>query len=225
MRDAFTIFFKDISLETSGGGIFPAVSVLAVVIAAVFHFTNAFAPASPAASASAPAVFWISVFFAATVAFERLFETEKKSEALRMTLMSPVDRGAVFIGKMLANLLLLLAVEAVFIPIFSIFFGIGIVPVIFPFISVAIAGTIGIAAAGTVLSSLSAQTKMKGIVLPVLLFPILVPVLISASGAFFSILGGGAERDFAQHMKILISFDLAFTAAGTLVYGYIIEEI
>ncbi len=224
MRDIFTIFFKDISLETSGGGIFPAVSVFAVVIASVFHFTNAF-PSDFATSSSAPAVLWISVFFAATVAFERSFEIEKKSEALRMVLMSPVDRGAVFIGKMLANLLLLLAVEAVFIPVFAIFFRIAIMPVIFPFISVVFAGTIGIAAAGTILSALSAQTKMKGVVLPVLLFPILVPVLISASQAVSSIFGGGVEPDFAQNLKILVSFDLAFIAAGTLIYGYIIEEI
>ncbi len=224
MRDILTVLRKDISLETAGGGIFPSVSVFAVVIMSVFHFTNAFPSASATVSA-APAVFWISAFFAATVAFERSFEIERKSEALRMILMSPVDRGAVFIGKMLANLLLLLAVEAVFIPVFALFFGVSITPVMLPFIAVAFAGTVGIAAVGTLLSALSAQTKMKGIVFPVLLFPLMTPVLISASQAFSSLLGGGIEQDLARHIKILVSFDLAFTAAGTLVYGYVIEEI
>lgn len=220
-RDIWVILLKDFSLETSGNGVFIPAAAFATVIAAVFHFAN---PSDFATASAAPAAFWISVLFTATVAFERLFETEKKSEALRMTLMSPADRGAVFIGKMLANLLLLLAVEAVFIPLFAVFFRVSVTPVIIPFVSVTLAATVGIAAVGTALSALSAQAKMKGIILPILLFPLLVPVLLSASQAFSALLGGGAEREFARHLRILISFDLAFTTMGTLVYGYIVDE-
>lgn len=225
MRDIVTIFLKDISIETSGGGIFPAVAAFAVVLASVLHFTDIF-PSSPATvTQAAPAVFWICILFAATVGFERSFEVERKSQALRSILMSPVDRGAVFIGKMLANLTLLVAVEAVFIPVFALFFRLDAFSSALPFLSVVFAATVGIAAVGTLLSALSAQTDMKGVVFPVLLFPLLIPVLISASLGVSAALGGGVEHDFARHIKVLVSFDLAFIAAGTLIYGYIIEEI
>ncbi len=224
MRHILTILRKDISIETAGGGIFPAVSAFAVVCASVFHFAGVFP--SAAAVSAAPSVFWISVLFASTVAFERSFEVERKSRALRSILMSPVGRGEVFIGKMLANLLLLFAVEAVFIPVFSLFFRIDIFSAAVPFFAVVFAGTVGVAAVGTILSALSAQTDMKGVIFPVLLFPLLIPVLISASQASSVALGvEGVEQDFARHLKLLISFDLAFISAGTLIYGYIIDEI
>ncbi len=224
MRQILTIFLKDVSIEMSGGGIFPAVAVFAVTLASVLHFTNIF-PSSAAVISAAPAVFWICILFAATIAFERSFEVERKSEALRSILMSPVDRGAVFIGKMLANMLLLSAIEAVFIPFFILFFKIELWRVVVPFLSVVVAATAGVSAVGTLLSALSAQTKTKGVIFPVLLFPLLIPVLISASQGLSVIFGGAPEHDFFRYLKILVSFDLTFIAAGTLVYGYIIEEI
>ncbi|WP_462136937.1 heme exporter protein CcmB [Candidatus Mycalebacterium sp.] len=224
MRDIWTVFLKDISIETSGGGVFPAVAAFAVVIASVLHFTNVF-PSAPAAAKAAPAVFWISTLFAATIAFERSFEVERKSEAIRTVLMSPVDRSAVFIGKTLANLLLLTAVQVVFIPVFALFFSLDILPVLAPFAVAVFTGTVGVAAVGTALSALSAQTGMKGAIFPVLLFPLLIPVLISASESLSAVLGGVPAGDLLRHMKVLISFDFAFLAAGALVYGYIIEDV
>ncbi len=224
MRAIWTVFFKDLSIETSGGGVFPAVAAFAVVIASVLHFTNVF-PSAPAVTNAAPAVFWISTLFAATIAFERSFEVERKSEAIRMVLMSPVDRGAVFIGKTLANLFLLTAVQAVFVPVFALFFSLDVLPVLGPFAATVFAGTVGVAAVGTALSALSAQTSMKGAIFPVLLFPLLIPVLISASESLSAVLGGAPAGDFPRHMKALISFDFAFLAAGTLVYGYIIDDV
>lgn len=224
MRDIWTIFFKDLAIETSAGGVFPAVAAFAVVIVSVLHFTNVF-PSAPSAANAAPGMFWISTLFAAAISFERSFEVERKSEAIRSILMSPVDRGAVFIGKTVANLLLLTAVQLVFIPVFTLFFSLDILSVPVLFAATVFAGTVGIAAVGTALSALSAQTSMKGVVFPVLLFPLLLPVLISASEALSAVLGGAPAHDFPRHMKVLISFDFAFLAAGALVYGYIIEDI
>lgn len=224
MRDILTVFLKDVSIEIRGGGIVPSVAVFAVVLASVLRLSGVLPP-GPASSLAAPAMFWICLLFAATVAFERSFEIERKSEAIRVILMSPAGRGDVFIGKTLANLALLLAVEVFFIPAFSFFFGLGYAVLSARFLLATFAATVGIAAVGTLLSALCSRTRGGGVLLPVLMFPLLIPVLTSATLAVSAALGSGIARDFSGHIKVLVSFDLAFVAAGTLVYGYIIEEI
>ena len=224
MRDIFTVFLKDVSTEIKGGGIVPSVAVFAVVLASVLRFSGVL-PQGPASEFAAPALLWICLLFAATVAFERSFEIEKKNGAIRTVLMSPAGRGEIFLGKTLSNLALLLAVEAFFLPVFSFFFGLGYAVFSARFLLAVFIATVGIAAVGTLLSALCSQTRGGGVLLPVLMFPLLIPVLTSATLATSAALGTGIARDFAGHVKILASFDLAFVAAGTLIYGYIIEEI
>lgn len=224
MRDIFTVFLKDVSIELRGGGIVPSVAVFAVVLASVLRLSGVL-PQGPASEFAAPAVLWICLLFAATVAFERSFEIEKKTGAIRVILMSPAGRGEVFLGKTLSNLALLLAVEVFFLPVFSFFFGLGPAAVSVRFLSAVFAATVGMAAVGTLLSALCSQARGGNVLLPVLMFPVLIPVLSSATLASSAALGSGIARDFAGHMKILVSFDLAFVAAGTLIYGYIIEEM
>ena len=223
MRDVLSVFFKDVLIEIRGGGILPAVSVFAVVLAAVVHFSQVMSP-DPASSPAAPAMMWVCLLFASTVALERSFEIERKNEAIRVVLMSPAGRGAVFLGKVLANFVLLTAVEVFFLPVFSFFFRLGDAAVSLRFVLTVLAATAGIAAVGTLVSALCSRARGAGVMLPVLMFPLLIPVLTISSLATSAALGGSVYGDFVAHMKILISFDLAFMATGTLVYGYIIEE-
>ena len=137
-------------------------------------------------------------------------------------LLAPIDRSVIYFGKLIGNLLFIFVVELVLLPLASIFFNVWIVtPSV---LLVVFLGTIGFAAVGTLFAALSVNTRAREVMLPILLFPIMVPVLIAGVRAMGALLDGETLKDVAQWLRLLVAYDVIFIAAAFLLFDFVVEE-
>lgn len=168
---------------------------------------------------------WITVLFAGLIGFARTFEIDRADGALDALLLVPLDRSGLFAAKATANLVSLLALEAVLFPVFSLFFGIDLVRVLGPVLVVAILVDIGFSAIGTLFSSLAAQTRSRELVGPILALPALVPVFIAAVELTSDLFMGGGIGAVTERgwFGILIGFDVIFVTFGALAFEFTLD--
>jgi heme exporter protein B len=212
---------KDLRLELRSRERLVSMLVFAVLVAVVFSF--ALDPAVRAGTV-AGAMLWVMVLFTGMLGLGRSFALEREQDAMTGILLAPVDRGAVFLGKFLSNLVLLSAVELVAFPIFALFFRLAMGRVAGGLALVVLLATIGFMALGTLFSAMAAGTRMGETLLPVLLLPLLVPVVIFAAGATQRLLAGRPMTEIAGNLKMLLAFDVVFLVVCTLAFGAVMEE-
>ncbi|HUR69531.1 MAG TPA: heme exporter protein CcmB [Candidatus Thermoplasmatota archaeon] len=160
------------------------------------------------------AILWTALVFAAALGLARAFGGERDRGTLDTLLALPLDRAALFVGKTLASFALLLATATVVLPLYYVATGdAGAGPALALFVGL---GALGLAAVGTMLSALAAQTRTRDLMLPVLLFPILVPLLIAAVHGTQDVLRGEAFPAWRPELMLLVGYDVAFVAAGCL---------
>lgn len=212
---------KDLRLELRSRERLVSMLVFAVLVAVVFSF--ALDPAVRAGTV-AGAMLWVMVLFTGMLGLGRSFAIEREQEAMTGILLAPVDRGAIFLGKFLSNLVLLSVVELVAFPIFALFFRLAMGRVAGGLALVVLLATIGFMALGTLFSAMAAGTRMGETLLPVLLLPLLVPVVIFAAGATQRLLAGRPMTEIAGNLKMLLAFDVVFLVVCTLAFGAVMEE-
>jgi heme exporter protein B len=134
-----------------------------------------------------------------------------------------VDRSAIYLGKMLGNVLFISVVEAIILPIFIVFFNLSAedLPLL---VGVMILGTIGFAGVGTLFSAMAIHTRAREVLLPVLLFPVVIPVLLSAVKLTAAILDRLPFSDVQNWFSLLVAFDLIFMALSFILFDYVLEE-
>lgn len=214
----FIILWKDILSELRARDIATSVLVFALLVIVVFNF--AFEPGKIKLVASG--VLWIAFAFAGVLALNRSFVLEKDKGCLEGLVLCPVDRDVIYVGKMLASLSFMLIVEAIILPIFSIFFNL---PIFIPkLVLIAVLATIGFASVGSLFSALAVNTKAREIMLPILFLPIVAPVIIAAVEASGIVLQGGSWSDLSSWLQIIAAFDVIFLVVSSLVFQFIIEE-
>src|SRR5688500_12021638 len=167
---------------------------------------------------------WVTVLFAGTLGLGRSFALEHEADALTGVLVSPVPRGAVFLGKFLANLVVVLAVEAVIFPVYALFFGLRFAGALGGLVLVVVLATVGFMALGTLFSAMAAHTRMGETLLPILLLPLLIPVVIFAASATQRLLAGRPLAEVGGNLRMLLAFDLIFLFLCTAVFGSAVEE-
>jgi heme exporter protein B len=212
---------KDLRLELRSRERLLSMLVFAVLVAVVFSF--AIDPAVRAGTV-AGAMLWVMVLFTGMLGLGRSFALEREQDAMTGILLAPVDRGAVFLGKFLSNLVLLSAVELVAFPIFALFFQLAMGRVAGGIALVVVLASIGFMALGTLFSAMAAGTRMGETLLPVLLLPLLVPVVIFAAGATQRLLAGRPMAEIVGNLKMLGAFDVVFLVVCTLAFGAVMEE-
>jgi heme exporter protein B len=167
-------------------------------------------------------VLWVAFTFSGILGLGRSFAAEKDKGSMEGVLLSPVDRGAVFLGKTISNFLFISVMEAVTLPLFAVLNNAALPW--FPLIPYVVLGTIGFAGMGTLLSAVAASTKMREVMLPILLFPVTVPLLMAA----VKLTGGALQaREFAEisnWFNILIAYDAVFMVVAFWVFEYVVEE-
>jgi heme exporter protein B len=137
-------------------------------------------------------------------------------------MLTPVDRGVIYLGKFLGNVLFMLVTEAIILPIFAALFD---APVANPLLwLIMLLGTIGLAAVGTLFAAMAVSTRAREIMLPLLLFPVSVPVLIAATKATAQVMDGAGPTAAAPWLRLLLAFDLIFTTVAFLGFEYVLEE-
>jgi heme exporter protein B len=133
-----------------------------------------------------------------------------------------MDRGVIYFGKMLGNLIFISAVEALMLPIFSVLFNLSLIRI--PLLITIFLGTIGFAAVGTLLSTIAVNTRAREVMLPILLFPIILPVVIAAAKVTGGILDGVALSEFGHWLRFLVGFDIIFLVISYLTFDFVVQS-
>ena len=212
---------KDLTLELRTRERLVSMLTFAVLVAVVFSF--ALDPAVRARSV-AGAMLWVTILFAGMLGLGRSFTMEQEQDAMTGVLLAPVDRGALYLGKLLANLVLLAAVELVVFPVYALFFQLSYWPGLGGLALVVGLASIGFMALGTLFSAVSANTRMGETLLPILLLPLLIPVVIFAAGATQRLLLARPLAEVMGSVRMLAAFDLIFLIVCTLAFGSVVED-
>lgn len=221
LAQVWAVARKDLLLEARSRERLLSMATFAVLVAVVFSF--AVDPAVRARSI-AGAMIWVTVLFAGTLGLGRSFALEREAEALTGVLLAPVDRGALFLGKWLANLAIVLAMESLVFPVFALFFNLSFQGSLAALAAVVLLATAGFMALGTLFGAIAAHTRLGETLLPILLLPLLAPVVIFACAATQRLLVGRPVADVVSQLKMLGAFDLVFLFVCTAVFGAVMEE-
>lgn len=212
---------KDLRLELRSRERLTSMLVFAVLVAVVFNF--ALDPAVRA-GAVAGAMLWVTILFTGLLGLGRSFLLEREQDALTGLLLAPVDRSALYLGKLLANVTILAASEVVIVPVFALFFQLELGRAPGGIALIVILASIGFMALGTLFSAISGSTRMGDTLLPVLLFPLLLPVVIFAASATQRLLMGRPFAEVGGSVRMLGAFDIVFLVVCALLFGAAIEE-
>ena len=137
-------------------------------------------------------------------------------------LLAPVDRSAIYFGKSISNLAFMLIVEAIVLPVYSVLYNLNLfLPGL---IGIILVGSFGYVAVGTLLSSMAVQTRTRDVLLPILLFPVVIPILVAAVKASAGLLEGLGFAEILPWLNILLVYDVVFTAIAFMVYEFVVEE-
>ena len=216
------IVWKDLTAERRTKANFNAVVFLAGLILLLFGF--AIGPDGQTMANIAGGVLWLTVLFSGVLSFNRSYEQELENGALEMLLLYPGDRRAIFVGKLLANLLFVLLVEVVMVPLAALLYNLPLWNVIAPLSLVLALGTIGFVTLGTFYAAMASRLRAREVMLPLLLFPILVPLLVGAVQATGGILNGDLLGSTASWLKLLVVFDVIFFVAALFAFEHVIED-
>ena len=222
VRRIGAIVWKDLTAERRTNANSNAVVFLAGLILILFGF--AIGPDNQTIDRIAGGVLWLTVLFSGVLSFNRSYEQELENGALEMLLLYPGDRRAIFVGKLLANLLFVLLVEVIMVPLAAILYDLPLLHVILPLAGVLLLGSIGFVTLGTFYAAMASRLRAREVMLPLLLFPMLVPLLVGAVQATGGILNGDLMGSTGGWVRLLIVFDVIFFVAALFAFEYVIED-
>jgi len=220
LNTVLAIFWKDLLAERRTREILGAMLVFALTVLLVFVF--AFDLAVDMRSKTAPGVIWVTLCFAGTISLNRTMSLEKDREGFDGLLLAPADRTAIYFGKALVNWVFMLITAIIVVPVYALFNNINLFSA--GFAGVILLGTLGYILTGTLLSALSLQLRTRDMLLPVLLFPVIIPLLLAVVRASTILLQGGMQGELSTWLLILVGYDLLFAAVGLLIFDKIIDE-
>lgn len=221
LSQAWAVARKDLLLEARSRERFLAMATFAVLVAVVFSF--AIDPSVQARSI-AGAMLWVTVLFAGTLGVGRAFALEREQDALTGILVSPVPRGAVYLGKLAANLGIVFAVECVIFPVYGLFFSLDLGRSLGALVGIVALATVGFMALGTLFAAMASHTRMGETLMPILLIPLVTPVVIFAASATQRLLMGRPAGEVESAVRMLLAFDLIFVFVCTALFGAVMEE-
>ena len=217
---AAAVFWKDLVIEARRRQLLAGMLVFAVLILFIFNFALDLQVQLRAELAAG--ILWAAVIFSGAVGFQYSATVEQQSGCMDGIRLAPVRRSWIYLGKLLANLAFLLLMEALLLPAGAILFSVNLFHPLF--LLVLVLGTIGYSAAGTLFASMSSRTATREMMLPLLLFPLVVPLLIPAVQAGSSALQGEPYAGLQSWVNLLIGYDMLLLAASALMFEYVIEE-
>ena len=214
------IVWKDVASELRTKEMLSSMFIFALLVILIFNF--AFELKRVEIADIAPGILWVAFTFAGVLGLNRSFVLERDNDCLDGLILCPLDRGIIYLGKMVGNLIFMSVVEAITLPIFAVLFDLPIsIPRLIPIIAL---GTFGFAAVGTLLSAIAASTRMREAMLPVLLFPLVVPVVIAAVKSTGMILDGKPLLAAAHWLQLLFAFDIIFLVVCFVTFDFVVEE-
>ena len=222
LRQGCLILWKDLLLELRRRDSLLTMFFFGLLLLFVFQLSFDLRPDQTLGMT--PALLWLAFLFTGTLGLAQLFQSERENHCLDALLLSPLDRGALFLAKAAFNLLLMLMIELVVTPLFWILFGLtewNLLPQVF---LVNLLGTIGFCTLGTLMSAITLRARARELLLPLVLFPLMVPVILATVRCLQNILRPDELGDAIAWMRLLIGFDVIFLTAGLLIFDWVIES-
>jgi len=216
------IVWKDLITELKTRELFSSMFIFSLLVIIIFIFSINLSIVK--ASEVGPGVLWVAFLFSGTIGLNRSFVMEKENDCLQGLLLAPVDRTVLYFGKLFSNFIFLLIMEAFILPLFMIFFNIDLISHLFPLFYVIFLGTLGFCAIGTLLSSLSANLKTRDIMLPILLYPLMIPIVIGSVKMTGQVLAGEPLSDMMNWVSLILCFDVIYIAVSIMTIDFILEE-
>ena len=215
LRQALTIAGKDLRAELRTKEALNASLAFSMVILVLFSF--AFDPDSEQVREISGGLLWLVFSFAGALTLNRSFARETHNDCLDGLLASPAPASALFLGKALANYVLLLAVELASLPVFGLFYNINWTRQIWSLMLVIALGAWALTAIGTMFSALTVNLRLRELMLPVLVYPIMIPALMAAMRLTSDLVGGSPiSGDNSMWLRMLVAFDIVFTALAVV---------
>jgi heme exporter protein B len=219
-RAIATILWKDLKIELRTKEAFSASFVFSLMVLVIFNFTLDLT--SDEALKMGAGFLWIAFAFGGVLSLNRSFALEREENCVQGLQLAPVDRGGIYLGKCLANVIFMLITQIILLPLFAVFFNVDITARLPYLLAVLALGTVGFSSVGTLFSAIAVHTRMREVILPVLLLPIAVPVLIAAVET--TAYAFGAEGDPSFWMRLLVVYDVVFVTVSFLIFGHVLQE-
>lgn len=220
LRAVGAVIWKDLSAELRSREMLSAMLVFSLLVLLIFNFALELDVRTRETLTSG--ILWVTFAFAGTLGLNRSMAIEKDRGCLDGLLLAPVDRSAIYFGKMLGNLVFMLIVAAIVLPVFSLLYNVNLFDP--GLILVILLGSFGYVVVGTLLASMAVQTRTRDLLLPILLFPVVLPVLIPAVKASNGFLLGVDIGEIMPWLNLLIAYDVIFLAVSFMVFDFVVEE-
>ncbi|NMB55163.1 MAG: ABC transporter permease [Leptolinea sp.] len=211
---------KDLAAEWRSRELISGMLVFAILILFIFNFALELDPHTSAGLSSG--ILWVTLIFSGTTGLNRSMISEKDRGSLDGLLLAPVDRSAIFFGKVLANWIFMILTAAVLLPLYGLLFSVNLLN--FGLISIIVIGTAGYALTGTLLAALALPSRTHDLLLPVLLFPVIVPLLLACVKASSGFLQGYSCAELQPWLALLIAYDIIFLVLGWFFFEPLMEE-
>lgn len=222
LRRAALMAGKDLRLEFRSGEKLSSMGFFAVLLLVVLHFSFDFSRME--FEDVGIGVLWVSLTFAGIVGLGHSFVVEREDGCLLGLLLCPGDRSAVYLGKLLSNLVFVGLVELVVLPLSAILFNYDLLSILLPLAGVMALYTLGFVTLGTFLSAMSARIRRGEFLLTILLFPLLIPVIMSSVRAAGGVLAGRGLAEVKLYLIFNACYDLIMFVLGLLFFEYVVEE-
>ena len=222
-RQAARIAWKDLRVELRSREIVYTMGFFGALIVVVYSF--AFPRDTAIGTAATPGMLWVAIAFTGTIGLGRSFDRERENDTMRALLLAPVPRLAVFLGKALSTALLVLAVAAVCAPLLAIFLDVPMFAFPLPLVLVVVLGAIGIAVTGSVFAATLLKVRSRDVLLPVILYPLLVPLFVAGTKCTAGLVATIPNLDAAWFwIQFLGIYDTAFLVVSVWIFESLVIE-
>ncbi len=220
LKTILAVVWKDLVAELRSREMLSAMLVFALLVILIFNFALELDLSTRRVVTAG--VLWVTFAFAGTLGLNRSMSIEKDRGCLDGLLLAPVDRSAIYFGKSISNLAFMLIMEAIILPVYSLLYNTNLfIPGL---IGVTILGSIGYVAVGTLLAGMAVQTRTRDILLPILLFPVAIPILLASVKASEGLLQGLASTEIMPWVNLLLVYDVIFIAVAFMTFDNVVEE-
>ncbi len=214
--------WKDVTVELRTGQRVAAMGGFAVLAGILFNY--ALAPTGARPQDLASTLIWITIVFAGTLGIGRTFELEEENGAFAGVLLAPVARDALYLAKVVSNLLLVLVTLVLLVFAFTLFFGLDLGRSPLMFWSSLTLGAIGFVGTGTLFAAVTVRSSMGATLLPVLLFPVLVPVIVFGATSTSRLLAGLGADQVAGPLRLLAAYALVALGSGAVLFRFAVDD-
>lgn len=221
VRKALAVTLKDVRIEMRTRELFSSMFIFALIVSVLFNYTLDLKPTQILDVAGG--LLWMVFAFAGVLGLNRVFTSESEAGTLQGLLVAPLDRSALYLGKLLSTVAFIAITQLINVPVFALFanlsFGnlLALTPVF-------LLGTVGFSAVGTLFAAIAANTRMREVMLPILLLPLTMPVLMACIELTGTVLKGEPLDASRQWLSLLVVYDIIFVVVGTLIFEAITQE-